>query len=106
MVSAHRHHPHVVRQRRFTARLEVCDGNSLFANEAYVPLDWGIATASALRVFGQQIYGGLLDLKAGKRLSGQKKDGRSALRAHIKNEQEPLEKTLRRVLREELKKAS
>jgi len=44
---------------------EVCDGTSLFANEAYVPLDWGAATASALRAFGQQIYGGLLDLKAG-----------------------------------------
>lgn len=44
---------------------EVCDGASLFMNEAYVPLDWGVATASALRAFGQQIHGGLLDLKAG-----------------------------------------
>jgi uncharacterized protein (DUF4415 family) len=30
----------------------------------------------------------------------------AALREHMKNEQEPLERTLRRVLREELKKAS
>lgn len=30
----------------------------------------------------------------------------AALREHMKDEQEPLEKTLRRVLREELKKAS
>ena len=44
---------------------EVCDGASTFANEAYVPLDWGAATASALRAFGQQIYGGLFDLQAG-----------------------------------------
>ena len=44
---------------------EVCDGTSVFTNEAYVPLDWGVATASALRAFGQQIYGGLFDLQAG-----------------------------------------
>jgi hypothetical protein len=44
---------------------EVCDGTSLFANESYVPLDWGVTTASALRTFGQQIHGGLFDLQAG-----------------------------------------
>jgi hypothetical protein len=44
---------------------EVCDGSSVFANEAYVPLNWGVTTASALRAFGQQIYGGLFDLQAG-----------------------------------------
>src|SRR6185295_4167300 len=44
---------------------EVCDGTSVFANEAYVPLDWGAVTASALDAFGQQIHGGLFDLQAG-----------------------------------------
>jgi hypothetical protein len=45
-------------------RFEVCDGASLFVNEAYAPLDWGAVTASALRTFGQQVHGGLYDLKA------------------------------------------
>ena len=44
---------------------EVCDGTSVFTNEAYVPLDWGVVTASALRAFGQQIHGGMFDLQAG-----------------------------------------
>ena len=44
---------------------EVCDGTSVFANEAYVPLDWGAVTASALDAFGQQIHGGLFDIQAG-----------------------------------------
>jgi len=44
---------------------EVRDGTSVFVNEAYVQLDWGVVTASALRAFGQQIYGGLFDLQAG-----------------------------------------
>ncbi len=44
---------------------EVCDGTSVFANEAYAPLNWGAVTACALRAFGLQIHGGLFDLKAG-----------------------------------------
>jgi hypothetical protein len=44
---------------------EVCDGTSVFTNEAYVSLDWGTEMASSLHAFGHQIYGGLLDLLAG-----------------------------------------
>ena len=45
---------------------EVCDGVSVFTNEAYASLDWGAAAAAALRTFGEQIHGGLFDLEAGK----------------------------------------
>jgi hypothetical protein len=45
---------------------EVCDGVSVFSNEAYASLDWGAAAATALRTFGGQIHGGLFDLEAGK----------------------------------------
>jgi hypothetical protein len=45
---------------------EVCDGVSVFTNEAYAALDWGAAAAAALRTFGEQIHGGLFDLEAGK----------------------------------------
>ena len=44
---------------------EVCDGVSVFANEAYAPLDWGATAAAALRTFGHQIHGGLFNLSAG-----------------------------------------
>lgn len=44
---------------------EVCDGVSVFANEAYASLDWGATAAAALRTFGQQIHGGLFNLEAG-----------------------------------------
>lgn len=44
---------------------EVCDGTSVFVNEAYAPLDWGVVTASALREFGKHIHGGLFDMQAG-----------------------------------------
>jgi hypothetical protein len=44
---------------------EVCDGTSVFTNEAYAQLDWGVAAASSLHAFGQQIYGGIFDLQAG-----------------------------------------
>jgi hypothetical protein len=44
---------------------EVCDGVSVFANEAYASLDWGATAAAALRTFGHQIHGGLLNLEAG-----------------------------------------
>ena len=44
---------------------EVCDGGSLFTNEAYVPLNWGAVASSALRAFGRQIHGGLFNLEAG-----------------------------------------
>ncbi len=44
---------------------EVCDGVSVFTNEAYASLDWGAAAAAALRTFGEQIQGGLFDLEAG-----------------------------------------
>jgi len=44
---------------------EVCDGVSLFTNEVYASPDWGAAAAAALRVFGEQIHGGLFDLEAG-----------------------------------------
>jgi hypothetical protein len=44
---------------------EVCDGVSLFRNEAYVALDWGEKTAAALRTFGEQVYGGLFNMEAG-----------------------------------------
>ena len=44
---------------------EVCDGVSRFTSEAYVSLDWGKESANALREFGRQIHGGLLDLNAG-----------------------------------------
>ncbi len=44
---------------------EVCDGVSLFANEAYASLDWGAAAARALRTFARQIHGGLFNLEAG-----------------------------------------
>jgi hypothetical protein len=36
---------------------EVCDGVSVFTNEAYASLDWG-AAAATLRTFGEQIHGG------------------------------------------------
>jgi len=45
---------------------EVCDGVSVFTNEAYASLDWGAAAAASLRTFGEQIHGGLFDLEAGK----------------------------------------
>ncbi len=44
---------------------EVCDGVSVFTNEAYVALDWGATAATALRAFGQQVHGGLFNLEAG-----------------------------------------
>ena len=44
---------------------EVCDGVSVFANEAYASLDWGATAAAALRTFGHQIHGGLFNLEAG-----------------------------------------
>jgi hypothetical protein len=44
---------------------EVCDGVSVFANEAYDALDWGATAAAALRTFGHQIHGGLFNLAAG-----------------------------------------
>ena len=45
---------------------EVCDGLSVFKNEAYASLDWGSTAAEALRIFGDQIHGGVFDLEAGK----------------------------------------
>jgi hypothetical protein len=42
---------------------EVCDGNSLFSNEAYAELDWGTKAATALARFGHQIHGGLFNLE-------------------------------------------
>ena len=44
---------------------EVCDGRSLFTNEAYASLDWGTAAATALRTFALQIRGGLFNLETG-----------------------------------------
>jgi hypothetical protein len=44
---------------------EVCDGVSVFTNEAYDSLEWGATAAAALRTFGRQIHGGLFDLVAG-----------------------------------------
>ena len=44
---------------------EVCDGVSVFTNEAYASLEWGATAATALRTFGRQIHGGLFDLEAG-----------------------------------------
>lgn len=44
---------------------EVCDGLSVFTNEAYASLEWGATAAAALRTFGRQIHGGLFDLVAG-----------------------------------------
>ena len=44
---------------------EVCDGTSVFLNEAYAGLDWGTMAAAALARFGHQVHGGLFDLKAG-----------------------------------------
>ena len=44
---------------------EVCDGASVFTNEAYASLDWGATAAAALRTFGRQIHGGLFNLEAG-----------------------------------------
>ena len=44
---------------------EVCDGVSVFTNQAYASPDWGAAAAAALRVFGEQIHGGLFDLEGG-----------------------------------------
>jgi hypothetical protein len=44
---------------------EVCDGVSVFANEAYASLDWGATAAAALRTLGHQIHGGLFNLEAG-----------------------------------------
>ena len=47
---------------------EVCDGVSVFTNEAYASLEWGATAAAALRTFGSQIHGGLFDLEAGEGL--------------------------------------
>jgi hypothetical protein len=44
---------------------EVCDGVSVFTNEAYASLDWGATAAAALRTFDRQIHGGLFTLEAG-----------------------------------------
>ncbi|HEX2460414.1 MAG TPA: hypothetical protein VHJ58_09730 [Vicinamibacterales bacterium] len=44
---------------------EVCDGVSVFTNEAYASLDWGATAAAALRTLGRQIHGGLFNLEAG-----------------------------------------
>jgi hypothetical protein len=44
---------------------EVCDGLSVFTNEAYASLDWGAVAAAALQTFGRQIHGGLFNLAAG-----------------------------------------
>ena len=46
-------------------QVEVCDGSSIFANAAYVSLDWFADIADALERFGTQVYGGLYDLTAG-----------------------------------------
>jgi hypothetical protein len=55
----------VVGQRFAPLTFKVCDGVSVFTNEAYGSLEWGAAAAAALRVFGEQIHGGLFDLEAG-----------------------------------------
>ena len=44
---------------------DVCDGVSVFRNEAYASLEWGATAAAALRTLGGQIHGGLFDLEAG-----------------------------------------
>ena len=44
---------------------EVCDGVSLFTNDAYAALDWGAAAAAALQTFSRHIHGGLFNLEAG-----------------------------------------
>jgi hypothetical protein len=44
---------------------EVCDGRSVFTNEAYVPRDWGATAAAGLRAFKGQVHGGLFNLRAG-----------------------------------------
>jgi hypothetical protein len=43
----------------------VCDGHSVFVNQAYASLDWGSTAAAALRTFSRQIHGGLFNLEAG-----------------------------------------
>lgn len=49
----------------FRHAFEVCDGTSLFVNEAYVPIDWGVTSANALRTFSRHVHGGLFNLEAG-----------------------------------------
>ena len=64
-------HPRIAITRKWSDEVvaqlafEVCDGVSVFANEAYAPLDWGAEAAAGLRAFGHQIHGGLFNLKAG-----------------------------------------
>ena len=44
---------------------EVCDGRSVFTNEAYAGRDWGARAATGLRTFSGQVHGGLFNLAAG-----------------------------------------
>ncbi|MES2759946.1 MAG: hypothetical protein V4693_21445 [Pseudomonadota bacterium] len=46
-------------------RVEVCDGNSSFANKIYVGHQCLKEAVSALNRFKDQIYGGILDLRFG-----------------------------------------
>src|SRR5689334_14991597 len=63
--------PRIVITRRWSdddvAQLafEVCDGTSVFVNEAYVSRDWGTTSAAALGAFSRQIHGGLFNLETG-----------------------------------------
>ena len=49
----------------FRYAFEVCDGTSLFVNEAYAPIGWGGNSAHALRTFSRHVHGGIFDLEAG-----------------------------------------
>ncbi len=44
---------------------EVCGGASTAVNCACAGLDWFAESASSLKNFGEQVYGGLFDLEAG-----------------------------------------
>ena len=46
---------------------EVCDGASRFVNNVYVDLGWSEQQATALTAFGQQVHGGIYDIRAGER---------------------------------------
>jgi hypothetical protein len=45
--------------------IDVCDGNSLFSNRVYVAPAVLAETVSALGRFGEQVHGGLLDIRFG-----------------------------------------
>lgn len=63
--------PHIAIRREWSdadvllLAFQVCDGKSLFVNDAYAELDWGTRAATGLGTFSHQVHGGLFNLETG-----------------------------------------